>query len=196
MSLIEEALRRLGETPPTAAPEAPPRRWKEPAPASPTVHAPAAEPAPTFPPPAARAPMVTIGPWLGFWATIGGSVTLLVVGLLLGTLWNARPSSHTRPHASPASSVASVAVSQVTAAMKTPLVLEQPHALNRTATKPTLPRLELNGVVEGVGEPFVIINGQTVRLGETIEGATLVDVRDGVARFQWRDKELALRTAR
>jgi len=58
------------------------------------------------------------------------------------------------------------------------------------------PELELNGIVEGIGEPFVIINGRLVRLGETVEGATLLEVKKDTVRLRWLDQELVLRTTR
>ena len=92
MSLIEEALRRLGEQDaPARVPRETPNRRKVERPHEP-------DPLPASTPPATvspqtSAPPVSVGPWLGFWATVGGSAALLVVGLLLGTLWNARPVS-------------------------------------------------------------------------------------------------------
>ena len=58
------------------------------------------------------------------------------------------------------------------------------------------PELKLNGVVEGVGEPFAIINGGIVRLGETIDGATLLEVKDDTVRLRWLNQDLTLRTSR
>ncbi|MBI3324411.1 MAG: hypothetical protein HYZ92_03940 [Candidatus Omnitrophica bacterium] len=56
------------------------------------------------------------------------------------------------------------------------------------------PELKLNGVVQGVGEPFAIINGAIVHLGESVAGATLLDVDENSARLRWKDQELRLRT--
>ena len=56
--------------------------------------------------------------------------------------------------------------------------------------------LTLNGVVQGVGEPFAILNGAVVHLGETIEDATLLRIGSGMAIVRRKDKEVVLRTAK
>jgi hypothetical protein len=56
--------------------------------------------------------------------------------------------------------------------------------------------LALNGVVRGVGEPFAIINGIIVRLGETIEDATLLHVDSEIATLRRKGKDIVLRTAK
>ena len=61
---------------------------------------------------------------------------------------------------------------------------------------PPEPAFVLNGVVGGVGEPFAIINGTIVHLGETIEEATLLHVDSGMARLRRKGKELLLQTAK
>ena len=58
------------------------------------------------------------------------------------------------------------------------------------------PALTLNGVVVGVGEPFAIINGGFVRLGETIDGATLLEVTSDSAKLRWQEHDLVLRMSR
>jgi len=60
---------------------------------------------------------------------------------------------------------------------------------------PKPPTLKLSGIVRGVGEPFAIINNHIVRLGENVEGATLLAVNDESVKLQWSDEELVLRTA-
>jgi len=64
--------------------------------------------------------------------------------------------------------------------------------------QPTAPPFILNGVVEGVGEPFAIINGSIVHLGERINGATLVAVGGNRARLRRENssEELVLVTTR
>jgi len=76
------------------------------------------------------------------------------------------------------------------------VVPQKPAARHRVAPVPMQPELELNGIVEGIGEPFVIINGRLVRLGETVEGATLLEVKKDTVRLRWLDQELVLRTTR
>jgi hypothetical protein len=87
------------------------------------------------------------------------------------------------------------------------VVIETPPALQAVAAAPAEPPADLppppppepvfalNGVVEGVGEPFAIINGVVVHLGETIEDATLIAVDASVAKLRRKNKELVLRTA-
>ncbi len=65
-----------------------------------------------------------------------------------------------------------------------------------TPPPPAEPVLALNGVVRGVGESFAIINGTIVRLGETIEDATLLRVDSGMAIVRRKGKDLILRTAK
>ena len=67
---------------------------------------------------------------------------------------------------------------------------------DRTAATPRPPRhqLELNGIVEGAGEPLAIINGQIVRIGETIDDATLLDIGHTTARLRHHGQEIVLRT--
>jgi len=60
---------------------------------------------------------------------------------------------------------------------------------------PSPTQLELHGVVEGTGEPLAIINGRIVHLGETVEGATLVEVGKHTARLRRRKRDIVLRTA-
>ena len=61
---------------------------------------------------------------------------------------------------------------------------------------PTRPYLALSGIVGGPGEPIAIINGRLLAPGETIEGATLLDVTGDSARLRWRDEDVVLRLAR
>ena len=59
------------------------------------------------------------------------------------------------------------------------------------------PTFALNGIVEGVGdEPFAIINGRFVRLGGTIEGATLRELTSDSATLQWQNQDLVLYMSR
>ena len=57
-------------------------------------------------------------------------------------------------------------------------------------------RPELSGIVWGPGESLAIINGNIMRVGETVDGTTLLGVRNDSAQIRWRDQELVLRTSR
>lgn len=75
---------------------------------------------------------------------------------------------------------------------------QQSHEASRRpfASLAARPSLQLSGVVTGPGEPMAIINGHLLKIGETIEGATLLEVTDTSARVHWRDQEFVLRLAR
>ena len=88
-----------------------------------------------------------------------------------------QPSSSAKPAVSPP-----VAVTPVT---KTP-----------TLVKRKRPELTLNGIVEGRGEPVAIINGMILRIGDSVAGAILLEIRGEEARLRWRDEELLLSTTR
>jgi len=73
------------------------------------------------------------------------------------------------------------------------------HVRPRSALNPggaLRPSLQLSGVVTGPGEPMAIINGHILKIGDRIEGATLLEVTDTSARLHWRDREFILRLAR
>ena len=165
MSLIEEALRRVQE-----AGRAPERR--EP-------------PAPLVQPPAPvtrtqGSPLATASRRSRAWrqAVLLGGGTALVVGLVV---WRFRtlagPDVATTHSPSPP-----VVESTLSPAPQPPLPqpLPQPH-------------LELTGIVEGHGESFAIINGNIMRVGDTLDGATLLEVGGESARVHWGDGELVLR---
>jgi hypothetical protein len=194
MSLIEEALRQL-EAKHTASKPSP-----APAPPSPAASPPAVEPSPLTMTTSSGAPVLPsptrpeedaappgINPWMGFVATLAGCAVLLLVGLTLGVAWQARsPQLQAPPPAAP------MVVTPVDPPVVAPVkALPRPRPI---LASPKPPSLELNGIVEGVGEPLVIVNGHLLRRGESIDGATLMEVRDNAARFQWRDEDLIIRT--
>ncbi len=89
-----------------------------------------------------------------------------------------------------------------------PLVVSAPPAPHKTEIasaalpsepapdQPPEPVFVLNGVVGGVGEPFAIINGTIVHLGETIDEATLLRVDSEAATLRRKGKTFVLRTAK
>ena len=57
--------------------------------------------------------------------------------------------------------------------------------------------LILSGVVEGLGEPYAVINGMIVGAGDRIANATLLEITSGVVKIRRDDgKELTLRVPR
>lgn len=97
----------------------------------------------------------------------------------------------TAPAESPRSAATRPVVAQVLA-NPTP-VLSQP-AVNTLPRRKRPPELALNGIVEGRGEPLAIINGMILRVGESVSGATLLNIRGDEATLRWRDEELVLST--
>ena len=69
-----------------------------------------------------------------------------------------------------------------------------------SAPEPALtprPVPELHGVVEGVGEPYAVINGAIVGVGDRIEDLTVRRVEDGTVTLRRDDgEELVLRVKR
>ena len=45
-------------------------------------------------------------------------------------------------------------------------------------------QLVLNGVAEGVGEPYAVINGSILGVGDRIGNFTLMEIANGAARLQ------------
>ncbi|GEM_PF-1810047 len=194
MSLIEEALRQIqleAQHPGKTAP--PPPKAQHPA-ATSLTEAPSKSSRPARVP---RDPThATVGPWIGFFATVGGSAALLLLGLWLGALWNGqgRQAPLAEPQQAPVRAARSRAEPATVSVVAPTLIQPVVRAPRLNPPRSSPPKLELQGVVEGVGEPIIVVNGRIVRLGETVDGATLLDVRDSVARFRWQDKELVLQT--
>ena len=174
MSLIEEALRRAQEA--GRIPES-----REPPPPSPQPGQP-----PTPVASLRESPLTTAVRPSRSWfevALIGGGF-VLVIGLVVWEFWisfGPGISTATRP---------------VTTAPRTDSQVVQ--ASFRPASRKSLlpPHLELTGIVEGPGEPLAIINGNIMRVGDTVDEATLLEVRGDSARVHWRDRELVLRLTR
>ena len=58
------------------------------------------------------------------------------------------------------------------------------------------PPFQLTGVVQSAGDAMAIINGSVVRVGDAIDGATLVEIGKDSATVEWRGRTVVLRTAR
>ncbi len=192
MSLIEEALRRIQSAP------HPPTSQSAPAPAPIPTLAPPEFPAPVAPLPSTAQDRPD--PWIGF-SLAWVAVALVVGGCVAAAFWMYRvmtlttPAVVSLPAKSPSpQSAASAATSRVVVASLPMNALSRPDS--PSSQPPAKPALMLNGIVEGVGEPFAIINGEIVHLGERVEGATLISVGENTAKLRRADEEVVLRTTR
>ena len=195
MSLIEEALRRVQDpalqgtqTAPRAPaqPQAPSQR----APARPAKAEPSSElnvgvsayPWPMTPPTAAPAfgtpsSKTVTAPLLAVAIAILALTAVLAIG---GAFWMGRALGGTAPQSAP------VVISRP---MPPPAPTE--HAESVAG------RLVLNGIVEGSGKPYAVINGTIVGIGEQYQDFTLLEISNGVARLRRVDgNELLLRISR
>ena len=121
--------------------------------------------------------------------TLGSlGVAIILVGLTLVWKGLAQPAPLPLP-----SAPVSAPATEIAVPLPTPFPAPEPVV---AAPSNLPPALTLNGIVEGVGEPFAIINGGFVRLGETIEGATLLDVTSDSAQLHWQDQDFVLRMSR
>ena len=199
MSLIEEALRRLREPllnlPSTAPPPPAPTPSQEPVSAHPW---PITPPAPYS---GSRAPSRrAISPLV----PIALAVLALTVGLLAGgAFWLGHSVTNPRPQARPGASQARASVVTASATPEPATPAEPldgsatvPAADSLTAQNPSDPFI-LTGVVEGTGEPYAMINGVIVAVGEQIGDATLLEIAKGKVRLrQANGEERVLRVTR
>jgi hypothetical protein len=66
-----------------------------------------------------------------------------------------------------------------------------------SATGATAPAFHLTGIVEGLGEPYAVINGSIVAVGDAVGTATLVEIGQGAVTLRLADgKETVVRAAR
>lgn len=181
MSLIEEALRRVKDplmpttsAKPQPAPNAPSPR------ASPVVHSWSATGTPALPQsggsPASPVTLVMLA--------VGGFTLALLVGgaVWMWNLYGNRLSVTITPTPS-----------------ETAADSRQEPAAPRSAKVPTENRSDfsLAGIVEGLGEPYAMINGSIVAEGETIGEATLLTIAEGTVTLRLADgKETILRVER
>ena len=185
MSLIEEALRRTRHAI-TAPPQPPPRANGQ----TEQVREASGQRSQSMADhPASAVTNVAFG-FLG-----ASTVVALAVG---AAIWTHKSAVQSRPGSeAPGPTMGSVidaagtvgVGAEATAAEPSPRGVAQ---VPRSAEQP----FELSGVVEGTGESFAIINGHIVAIGDTIDGATLLEVKDHTATLRWEGEELVLRTAR
>ncbi len=185
MSLIEEALRRVQDIGPPARAPKPPEAQPPSPPTPPSQPSPVPATSSSGPAPLPSAQMTAFAvKWIG-----ASAVLAVVVGTGLWTyrvMITVKPTTVTLPHQSQADSATALASTTAFAASTRSLPPLEP--------KP--PTLKLSGIVRGAGEPFAIINDHIIQVGDSVEGATLVAVKEDAATLRWLDKELVLRTAR
>lgn len=196
MSLIEEALRRLQDPslpPPTQAGAVKPG----PATPTPTTLPPQPQPAPVHswptatssasaPTPTSRTPAVLIA--------LVAAVLVLTIALFVGGAWWMGRTLNAGPR--PVSPVRDTGLQQ-----STPSIQEPPPAPATTLHAATPASAEdslvMSGVVEGEGEPYAVINGTIVAVGERIGELTLEEITNGAARLRRADgSEIILRVPR
>ena len=184
MSLIEEALRRVQDplthatTTPPATPTKKPETTKEKDPAS--IHSWPATPASTSvnaqPAPTTRVlTALTI------------SVFVLTLVLMFGGLVWIR-SSISRQETTLANQSASIKAelpAPPTAHPAISTVISDTHhsAAQHSQTQNPV----LSGVVEGLGEPYAVIDGMIVGVGEHVNGATLAEITNGTVTLRRSD---------
>lgn len=178
MSLIEEALRRMQEPlvnpPATAGRGAPVHPWP-------------VTPAAPGGPPSLEA-STTTNPLLP--TTL--AVVILTVAMVVGgavwlghTLTRSRAASSNAPRRAPGQPV-SPPVDASSVHASTP----QAETTAPVAAAPASPAsasdeaFALTGVVEGVGEPYAMINGVIVAVGERVGTATLLEIANGTVRLR------------
>lgn len=201
MSLIEEALRRAQQT--TTAPET-----SDAAASTQTLEL---DPPPLFSKTDAASSAAGTPSERPFQSWVG--LAVVVVATVTLTLWIARPFLGAKSPPAPRSAAAHAPQTEATVPATSAPVATPPAAqAETTAVPPAIakpspavathnrrnlkPSLILNGVVEGGGEPLAIINGSILQIGETVAGATLLEIKKDTARLRWRDQEIVIRTTR
>ena len=202
MSLIEEALRRLQD------PSLPPPKQAgavKPGPAPPTPT--------TLPPQPQSAPIHPASGWVHSWPTAASSasaptptsptpwalialvaaVLILTIALLVGGAWwiGRTLNAGSRPV---------VPARDADLQQPTPSA-QEPSPVPATNLQAAIPipesSLVISGVVEGEGEPYAVINGTIVAVGERIGAFTLEEITNGAARLRRADgSETILRVPR
>lgn len=216
MSLIEEALRRVQDpalqgtqqTAP-AAPAQPSSTTIRPVPPSPAkpaepdpsliAHPTTAHSWPTTPPAAppsfgTESPKTITAPLLAIALAI---LTITAVLIIAGAFWMGRAlgGAAPQPQSTPAQTMALPAAPAAMSARPS-----KPHgkkSMSAPTTEPLEQRLVLNGIVEGSGKPYAVINGTIVAIGEQFQDFTLLEISNGVARLRRTDgNEMLLRISR
>ncbi|PIQ84229.1 MAG: hypothetical protein COV75_03180 [Candidatus Omnitrophica bacterium CG11_big_fil_rev_8_21_14_0_20_63_9] len=198
MSLIDEALRRVKDpvvedtrtSPGKASAPAAPAATPAPAPAHSWSAAPGASPA--------RPAAAADGPSTRMLTVVALAVFALTILLILGGVSSIRRTMAVSPAGTAADASAADPQSSHTDAL-TPSVLNAPSLAHSVApaASPAPTHLVLSGVVEGLGEPYAVINGSIVGIGERVAGLELTSISDGLVTLKRSNgEELTLQVAR
>jgi len=194
MSLIEKALRRARD--PLIPPEqtAPQNVRQAPAEEPKTVHSWPTSPSATTPGPALQTSPALV--------VVAVAVLALTAALLIGGMvWLKRALGNAKVPMT-AEAPRPAAVSPRSTEETTSLAEEAAPPLPARATKASTKASRkadpiLTGVVEGLGEPFAVINDAIVKIGEQVGEATLVEIGNSAVKLRRRDgTEIALSVPR
>ena len=192
MSIIEEALRRVQDPllpPATPSPAPAPNR-----PAAPE-HPPATPPwqgAPT------RPAIPTFQPQMAPLTAVALAVLLLTAALIIGgAFWMGRvltatPTATPRDDTPPVQASVTPPTPTLEAKPANPPLASSAHHANASGTG-----LVLSGVVEGLGDPYAVINGMIVGVGERVGNVTLEQIAQGSVKLRHDDgRQTTLRVPR
>jgi len=179
MSLIEQALRRVQDPVINTTTQTPPKTD----PAEPTAHSWKTESPPasltTSPAPRVTNALVAVA------LAIIGLTVVLVVG---GAFWMGHTITSPQSTAGGSAATAPSALEKTAPAVPTPA-----HARSAAHGEP---EFVLSGVVEGVGNPYAVINGAIASIGDQVGKATLVAISGSTATLRLANGEqMVLRVA-
>ena len=193
MSLIEEALRRMKDPILTAQPAPPSTAPKRKPDDTPAAHSWSAMARP------ASAQPRTINALIGVTLAV---LTLTAVFLAGGAFWLSRTLS--KSQAAPIPVVTPQPTTVGLSPNPTASEVPEPPIVNPVPSEPTptpapeappapqdqpqaKEKITLTGIVEGSGEPYAVINGSIVGVGEEIWGLTLVGIGNGSVKMRRHD---------
>ncbi len=187
MSLIEQALRRAQDpvlnTTTTSAPQ-------QTAASEPKAHSWNTEALPPSPATPGAAPRVT-NALVAVALAVIGLTAVLVIG---GAFWMGQTVNSPQPARQPATAEQPAVNAPADAPEKIASVAAT-RAPARRATR-TEAAFVLSGVVEGVGNPYAVINGEIASIGDQVGSATLVAISGSTATLRLaNDEPLVLRVA-
>ena len=179
MSLIEEALRRMKDPIVPAAPKTAQLPSKAKAEEAAPAHS-----WPTTTPPSSTTPIPAIQTNA---LVVVAAAILILTGILVvgGVFWTRQALSQRISRVSPQASTSST---------DSPASRSKPNAASDTnpgqgaiAKRNQQDGLTLSGIVEGGGEPYAVINGSIVEVGEQVEDATLLEIANGSVKLRRAD---------
>lgn len=194
MSIIEEALRRVqdpllppAKPSPAPAPDRPADPERRPA-AHPWQGAPARPAAPTLQPQTLPLTAVAL------------AVLLLTTALIIGgAFWMGRAVTIAPRAGSAAVQASMTSPAEPEPEEAKPAPPQRPRSAPQASAhaSATTPGLVLSGVVEGSGDPYAVINGLIVAVGERVGNATLEEIAQGSVTLRHDDgRQTILRVPR